>query len=596
MIKNAKFWPLFALLALFAAVPWAMAQDVKLPLAEYEKLRERAHPAPGKPEGPPPPFALEDADFTVQAGAESAKVVQTLRITLFTDEWHAVPLGEAGSFIRADFGGAEGRVRLSDKGEWSLEIRGAGRHEVKLESVLPVTRDETATRPTWSLGFTAPRAAVVRGRLEVPAEVVDVTAGSGVLMEKPETGAGGWRFAVPSGLAVRWTLSGKTVVPRRAQLPLRFEATTATASTVLHTRFRVLAWVAARVGQGRLEELRLPLPADLKVTALRGPATWKMDGTTLVVKLLSAVEDSVAFEMDLVGDPRQVFKTPVLVPEGSVRTTVLGKAVLQGDGLLSLTDAGSARAPSAQEEERLPESLRSAGGRLFAVTDPARPPAWEATWVERTEVLASQIDRLLVDVVVGESGRASYQLWMEVRNRGAQHLSLTLPAGFELVEAQRDGQTVVPGAAPAGAGPESALAVPLLTQDVPQVVHLMGVLPFPLPKGDGGFEVPLPALSAPAARVDVRVVLPGGSTYQLVDATRAGLVAPPPQSAARSVENSMARQVSWSPRAASAALRPTLLATPPGFIQVGASWSALSATPSALAFKARQEKESSPWF
>ncbi len=594
MIKIAKTWLLFAL---FATAHLAMAQDVTLPLAEYEKLRERAHPAPAKPEGPPPPYALEDADFTVQAGAESAKVMQTLRITLFTNDWHTVPLGEAGSFIRAELGSAEGRVRLSEKGEWSLEMRGAGRHEVKLESVLPVTRDETATRPTWSLGFTAPRAAVVRGRLEVPTEVVDVAAaGNGVLMEKLETGEGAWRFAAPSGTAVGWTLSGKTVVPRRTQLPLRFEATTATASTVLHTRFRVLAWVEARVGQGRLEGLRIPIPADLKVAAIRGPVDWKMDGATLAVTPHSGVEDSVAFELDLVGDPRQVFNTPVLVPEGSLRTTVLGKAFLQGDGLLSLTDAGSARAPSAQEAEQLPEALRSASGRLFAVTDPARPPAWEATWVERTEMLASQIDRLLVDVVVGTSGRASYQLWTEMRNRGAQHLTLAMPAGFELVEAQRDGQPVVPGTAPAEAGTAGALAVPLLTQEAPQVVHLLGVLPFPLPKGDGGFEVPLPVLSAPAAQVQVRVVLPGGWTYQLVDATRAGLVAPPPQSAVRSTENSMARQVAWSPQAGSTALRSSLLAAPPGFIQVGASWSALSATPSALAFKARQEKEISQWF
>ena len=595
---------IFVFMILTSAVT-AAAQEVKLPLAEYEKLRERAGTPPDPASPPPAPYALELADFEVQAGLESARVVQTLRLTLYDDRWQTVPLGQAGSFIRADFGnveGVEGRVSLKDEDAWSMEVRGRGRHEVKLESVLPVRRDETATRPTWAIAFQAPAAAVVRGRLEVPAEVEDVEPGGNVLVERLATGAatgagGAWRFAARSGEEVKWTLSGKAVVPRRAQLPLRFEATTATASTVLHTRFRVLGWVQVRVAQGRLEELRVPVPAGLKVAAVRGPVDWKMEGETLALKPLTPVEDSLSIEMDLTGDPRQRFSTPLLIPEGSVRTTLLGKAFLQGDGILSLTDPGAARVPDAQEAERLPDALRRASGRLFAVTDPARPPAWEATWAERTEMLAAQIDRLLVDVVVGEAGRASYQLWTEVRNRGAQHLSLTLPAGFELVEAQRDGVAVVPGIA------SGAVTVPLLTQEATQIVHLLGVVPFPLPGGEGSFEVPLPALSAPAGTVEVRVVLPGGRIYELADATRAGFVLPPPRVAARSMANVMARQVAWSPRAVSAsnaggvgASNASLLACPPGFVQVGASWSALSATPSALSVKARNRKENPEWF
>ena len=111
--------------------------------------------------------------------------------------------------------------------------------------------------------------------------------------------------------------------------------------------------------------------------------------------------------------------------------------------------------------------------------------------------------------------------------------------------------------------------------------------------------MPLPALSAPAGTVEVRLVLPGGRIYELADATRAGFVLPPPQVAARSMENVMARQVAWSPRASVAsggAGNASLLACPPGFVQVGASWSALSATPSALSVKARNRKESSEWF
>jgi hypothetical protein len=581
-------WYLVVLLAAQALA--AGAQEVTLPLTQYEDLRSRANPAVEVPVKAPAPFALELADFDVKAGAESARVVQTLRFTLFDDQWQTVPLGEAGSFIRADFGGAEGRVQMVKEGGWSLQVRGRGRHEVKLESVVPVTRDETATRPTWRLGFKAPMAAVVRGRLEAPEGVEDVAPQGPVLIDRLPTG--GWRFAAPAGADIRCTLSGKAVVPRRAQLPLRFEATTATASTVVHTRFKVLAWVEVRVAQGRLETLRVPIPADLEVVQVRGPVTdWKMDGQMLVVTPLAAVEDSLAFELDLAGDPRERFATPLLIPAGSARTTLLAKAHLQGDGILSLSDKGAARAAAEGEAERLPGSLRSASGVLFAVTDPARPPAWEAAWAERTEMLAAQVDRLLVDVSVGEAGKASYQLWAEIRNRGAQQLSFTLPPGFELVEAQRDGVPVAPGTT-AGSG----VAVPLLTQEAPQVVHLLGVVPFHLPAGTATFEVVLPALSAPAAKVEVRAVLPGGRSYELTDVTRAGGVAPPPRTAVRATDNVMARQVASSPRTVSSAAAAFLFPCPSGFVQIGASWSALSATPLPLSLRAKEGKEKVQWF
>ncbi len=245
---------------------------------------------------------------------------------------------------------------------------------------------------------------------------------------------------------------------------------------------------------------------------------------------------------------------------------------------------------------RLPASLAATEGKLYAVADPTRPPRWTAEWAERTEVLVAQIDRLLVDVGVGESGRASYQLWAEVRNRGAQQLTFILPAGFELASARRDAATMTPGSA-AGGG----LSIPLLTQEAAQVVHLSGLLPLALPRDGGTLEIPLPALSAPAARVEMRVVLPGGRSYELADATRAGTVSFPPGTAVRKAVAGMARQVdaqvNSSLRSASApAAAPAFFPRPPGFSEIDAAWSALSATPAPLTLRAEVEKERPQWF
>jgi hypothetical protein len=593
--------PLLLLLA--GAAGDAGAQQVTLPLEKFEALRARANPGAETPPPPPAPYALELAEYAVKVSRESARVVQTLRLTLFDDQWQTVPMGEAGSFIGADFHGAEGRVAASDKGAGGLilYLRGRGAHEVRLESATAVSPDETATRPTWrfSLGF--PAAAVVRGRIDAPATIEEIDPeGSGLIQKDTAKGAAGWTFVALPATTVRWTLSGKAVVPVRSQLPLRFEATSATASTLSRTGLAVAAWIEARVAQGELEKLTIPVPFGLKVVNIRGSyAGWNVEGGKLIITPLGPIAGSLALEVELSGEPHDRFATPLLLPEGSTRTRLLVKAALKGDGILTLFERGGTRPPGDQEEGRLPESLRSVKATLLAVTDPEHPPVWEAAWAERSEVLAAQVDRLLVDVALGEAGKASYQVWAEVRNRGAQQLTLNPPAGFELAGARRDGAAVVPGIVPGVGG--NSLAVPLLTQEAAQVVYLSGVIPLALPQKDGTIQLQLPSLSAPVARVEVRLLVPGGRSYALVESARAGGVSPPPGTAPRRAVSGLGAQAnaqinSASTAASPAAVLPGLFSLPAGFTEVQAAWSALSPAPAPLSLRVEAEKEKREWF
>lgn len=582
---------LLCVTCLFVAL--AAGGQVTMPLVEYEALRARANPEAEPDAKPPAPFAFETADLVITADAESARIVQTLGLTLFADGWQKVPLGEAGSFIAARFGDLDGRMNVAEEG-WSLQVQGRGRHQVVLESVVPVRRDETATRPTWQLGLRLPPAAVVRGRIEAPGTVEEVELQGAGLIRK---GEGSWSFvAAPTPEPVGFTLRGRRTLPERAQLPLRFETTSATAAVLSRTRLEVHAWIESRVAQGRLPELRVPLPTGFEVVSVQGPiAGWNVAGGRLVVTPLEPVESSLALEIELSAPPVQEFVSPLLVPTESHRTLLLTKAALRGDGLLELTDPGAVRAPAETETAGVSEDVRGAPGGLVAVLDAARPPRWRAEWADRTEVLAAQVDRLLVDVAVGESGRAAYQVWAEVRNRGAQQLVITPPPGFELVAGHRNGEPVSPGAAGAG------LAVPLSSGEGAQVIHLAGLLPVQLPKGKGQIELPLPALSAPAARIEVRLILPGGREYALAESSRSGMVGTPPGHEARNARrdevlsaNMIAKQVlSLSGVTATAS---SFFPQPPGFARVQAVWSALSPTPAPLAVRVENDKEDLEWF
>jgi hypothetical protein len=158
----------------------------------------------------------------------------------------------------------------------------------------------------------------------------------------------------------------------------------------------------------------------------------------------------------------------------------------------------------------------------------------------------------------------------------------------------RDGVVVVPGVT------GGALSIPLLTQEAAQVVHLEGVVPLPLPQGSGNFSVPLPALSAPVARVEVRLILPGGRSYALAEQARAGQVSPPPGTAARKAVSGLAVQANTQINAGQTFSTPASAAAlynvPPGFAFLQAAWSALSAAPPPLAVRVEKEKEKREWF
>ncbi|MEO8502600.1 MAG: hypothetical protein ABI609_01775 [Acidobacteriota bacterium] len=572
--------------------------QVTLPLERYEDLRSRSRPLDVTPEPPPAPYAVESVELELHAGETSARLISTWRLAVFTPEWQSVPFLPSGSLVSADFGGLEGRVDAGPdgtRGAWSLRVRGTGRHVVRLESMVPLERDETATRPTWHLEIQSPSAAAVHGTLTALAAVEDVTSDSGALVTALRASAsaplhaGEWEFLAHPGTRIRLTLAGKATAPARAHLPLRMEASAATVATVSRTELKLRAWIETRVAQGSLEELRVPLPDGFEVASVVGAYSgWKTADKTLVVTPLAPIETTWPLVIELRGSPRNTFTSPLLLPAGVARVRAFCATEVKGDGLAAVADPGSARRVDELELQRLPADLRAGGARFYVVPETSRPPKFEVAWAEGTQVLAAEIDRLLVEVAVGEAGKASYRVWVVVRNRGAQQMVFEMPPGFELAAAARDQAQVRAGQR------ATQFTMPISAGERPQVLRLAGLLPLVVP-AVGEFVVPMPVLSAPVGRVEVRALLPAGRSYTLADATRLGAVGAPPSSAhGQSRAENVAQQAVLAAVRALPADAPFGL--PDGSIEIDAAWNALSPSPQPLVLRIKSSKERTSWF
>lgn len=555
-------------------------QTVSVPLDRYDQLRARAFPR--AVELPPPDagvsFEQAELDLTVDFHHAQVKLVATLWI--HTAGWQAVPLPQELPLLGLRSATGEVRIREDAAGR-QLEIRGPlGRHRVEIESSVPVRADATATRLTSSLWLTLPSAARVVGTLTAGKGVGEVS-GDGA-MRAEAAGTGKWRFTGWPGQVASFTLAGAPAAAA-GDRPLRFEVTSTTALALQRTRRQAEVWLAGQVVDGRLERLTIPAPAGFEIVSVDGVEGlgWEVEKDQLEINFPGAAPLTWTIHATLAADAADLSEVPLLLPTGARRAFVVTKVEARGGGILERADGGAGRAAEPNERDRLPGAFLGRVGEPLVVAEGAPPPRWRVSWPTQTEVLGAQVDRLLVDVLVGEHGRAFYQVWAVVRSNGAPDLDFRLPGDARLVASRRDAVAARLGLR------QGAWVTPLVSRDAEQILFWAAEVDLPWPRGgDGRLEIPIPALSSPISTVEVRAALPGAFRYDWVDPSRRGAIGGPPGFASEpsSGDNQLARQFQAntlqkaSPRGETSSFQPL----PGGFQVLAATWSALDTAPSPL--------------
>ena len=356
---------------LFAAAvlssPLAVAQEVTLPLDRYDELRARARPMPPETVTPPAPFALEAAQLEITAGRGSARVVQRLTLSIYAEDWVRVPLAVAGSLTSTQLGTLDGRIDTS--GGLALVARGRGRHAIRIESVVPLSDDETATRATRNGSLALPAAALVNGSLSTGADVeeAEIVGGGMATAAVPHR----IDFVATPGATLFFQLrgAGRAAVARPAQA-LKVEAQAFTLARLARTRSRVEARVVFEVSNGEADSFALELPAGFDVVSVT-PAEvgWVQEGARLKLTTPAPVDKELALEVALTGDPQPAFAAPMVVPAGVARLRLLSAVHVDADGIPEMTDPGSSRRAEPGETARFRRPPRAS----------ACPCSWCAT-------------------------------------------------------------------------------------------------------------------------------------------------------------------------------------------------------------------------
>ena len=584
--------PAGVLFLVLATATIGMAQEVVLPLDRYDQLRHEAawQPTPTPAPKFPLPWAVAEDEIEMTVGPKSARIRQKLQLTVFEAGAQEIPLPAVGRLLKSDLDASRGRI-TAGKDQWILHTKHTGRDRLELVSVLPVNRAPSAARPTWWVELPLPAVASVKIRVSHSPEMSTMEVVRGGVARRAADGSVLVLGKPSSTLRLRFL--GATTAPVPERQALFVPVSTFTLTTLTPTRTKVRSWVEVRRLSGRLETLTLGVPPGMIVVSVSGTslAAWHQDGATLSLSLEDPEIDYGQFEVALSGPAVEEITTPVVVPRGLQVRTIAAAVTASNDGILEILDPATGHLASASERASMPSDFVEETGAPMVIGDPAVPPRWRVTRAQGTKVLACQIDRMVMDVLVGRNGTMALRCWASTRTTGATAVTLRLPPSSTIMEARRDGFPILPGLS------HDQVSIPLVAREAAQVVHLAALVPVTWEAGV--LTIPVPAANAPIGRVEIRLVLPPGFRYELpADKTLDGSITLPKGGSpwyARGEPSRLLLEMAGVPQVEDR-VTAGFFSQPPGYSVLQAGWNTLSAEPGELRIQTVPSRHRKEWF
>jgi Carboxypeptidase regulatory-like domain len=482
---------------------------VTLPLADYDRLVERAASPPRPPAAAPVSAVLSRVSLALRVADGAVRGTMDL----------------AGEAYRP------GPVHLFD-GRGLLDARQAGRPlAVRLEGngpdavitepgPLALTLDwagEVVTGPgRASFTVPVPPAGTARASVDLPGPELEVQVTGGVVVER--SSAGGRTLLdvalEPGGAAqLSWTVreSAEVAAPRE----VRFLSDLKTLVTAAESDIRLTTLVDLTVVQGEPTQVDVALPAGFEVVAASG-ATLEDSAPIAGGLRLTLREPERRRHQILLNLERAVadgsFKTELPLPTLAAAQRETGEVALEGVGTLELDaqEAGSLRRMDVSETggplRALAREPLLAAFRYHRRPDEAPRLPVEVRRFPTAAVLAALAERASVTTLVTNEGRTLTEVSLTVRNQAQPFLRVGLPAGATLLSAEVAGEGVKPVTGADGT------RVPLLRTGfrpsgpyAVSFVYLAPGAPF-ANKGEATFS--LPRLDVPVSVLDWELFLP----------------------------------------------------------------------------------------
>lgn len=428
--------------------PAGPAGTVTLPLAEYDRLLERAAKPKTRPVPPPLPAALARAEARVSVNGITARGTLQLEGEVFASGTTRVPLFSGTTVLEAHAAGKAVPL-LVEGGALSALLPGPGIFTLQLEWAATVSSEPGRA----AFNLPVPRAGSVRAVIDVPGGQADVRVEPGIVTRRSASaGRTLLEVTLEPGRPTRvsWSARETAALPAR---PARLLSEVKTLLTLGDSDLQLAALVDVVVVEGEPEQFTLELPAGYELQSLSGAtleSTAQGAGTlTLTVREPARRRHQFLLGLQRATDPGS-FKAeiPFVSVRGVQRES--GELALSGPGTIELTATEGGTLRRMDVGESAPALRALTGEPLLQAFRYQRRPSegpqltLDVKRFEPQAVLAALCERAVVTTLVTSEGRMLTEVKLTVRNHAQPFLKLGLRPGASLLSAQVAGQAVKP--------------------------------------------------------------------------------------------------------------------------------------------------------
>ena len=450
MKKALLTFMIFACAAVMAQqknVPLPDANQVSLPLDEYNKLVELAGHPPKKPTAPPVNYSLKRAQLKLRVENDHVAGTIELEGETFKKGVMKVPLTTGMTVLDAR---QEGKaVPLEqENGSQVAMLGGPAEFSITLTTGLPLGIE--AGRASFSL--LVPSAGSAQVTLTVPGEHTSVNLSPGLVTSRiSDKGNTTIEAAlVPGQPATLWWATRETaapVVPRE----VRFLSNVKTLVSVSEADIRLAALTDISVVQGDPAQFEVEIPAGYEVTGVTGASldSSEIQSGALLLKVRAPAERGHQFLISL---ERSISETKQSVPFLSFKNSQreIGEVLVEGAGTMELTatEGGSLKRMDVKETNPYLRSLAhfppQAAFRYHK--QPNEAPSLALAWVRfpDSSVLAAVAESAEITTMVTSEGRSLTEIKLTLKNQAQPFLKVALPAGASILTADVAGEKVKP--------------------------------------------------------------------------------------------------------------------------------------------------------
>lgn len=510
---------------------WMMAafwaQEVTMPLADFEALWRRVHPSETQVDDLREAAIIERATVSMSIEADRVGLTTNYRIRVVHRKKAWLPLG-SGRVVSINAHDADLYVeRTGGTNQWVVDAE-PGVYEVEADTVLPMTPLTSTARASAQIQWVPPVCGSIRVELKLPADLEVACDRGGILLDGDPP-----CLIVESGQPL--TLHVGQRRQAEDQQPFSFRSQITASDSVARTRRQIRTQVNLTKQTGEWEPVIIQLPEGIELARIDAADEigHTVEDQRLTVNVPAGFGRSCDLGMVFRLEPSANFTNLVPVVHGAIQSDWLVGTLIEGDGLLVLLNQG--RTQRVNDPDELEKALRSSFSRFHSASSltsdfgtalesqTATMAQWSVEWAESAELLALRVDTTHIHVTLGSSQQAFYQVWFEVYNNGAGRLQFALPEGAQWTNVTRDHQMIQ------AAGMGRFVSVPLrAAPETKQIVHCSAIVPLGLPR-DGEFRLPLPSCSAPMAQIRLGLVAPPGLRLKASDDKPVMAFSPPSQ-------------------------------------------------------------------